>query len=87
MQATYGSVGSFLPGCAGVATSAWQIHHCAMDEWQAVLKEMRPTHQLLVRDVDGTPLSGGKVIFQNASVTIIELRPGENSVVADSRKR
>jgi hypothetical protein len=77
VQATYGSVGSFLPSCAGVPTSAWQIHHCAMDEWQAVLRHMQPTHRLCVRGVDPTLLPQGRILFQNSTVTILDMRPAE----------
>jgi len=84
VQATYGSVGSFLPCCAGVPTSAWQIHHCAMDEWQAVLQRLQATHQLCVRGVDPGPLPEGKILFQNSTVTILEMRPAENWSGADS---
>jgi hypothetical protein len=78
VQATYGSVGSFLPSCAGVPTSAWQIHHCAMDEWHAVLQRLQPTHQLCVRGVDPASLPPGRILFQNSTVTILEIKPAEN---------
>jgi hypothetical protein len=73
IAATYGSVGSFLPACAGLATSAWQIHHCAMEETQALLQQMSPTHRLCVHGVDVVPLPTGHVVFQNNTVTIFEV--------------
>ncbi len=57
---------------------AIRCQHCAMDEWQAVLQRLQPTHQLCVRGVDSGPLPPGRILFQNSTVTILEMRPTEN---------
>lgn len=75
VRATYGSLGSFLPSCAGVATDAWQVNHCAMDESRSALARRRPTHQMCVRGIDPDPPAGARVVFRNAAVTIVELEP------------
>jgi hypothetical protein len=80
VQATYGSVGWFLPACAGVPTMGLHIQQCAMDELRELLEHLRPTHRIYVRGVDPTPLPPGSIVFQNATVTIVELTP-----LADSR--
>ena len=43
-----------------------------------VLQRLRPTHQLCVRGVDSGPLPQGRILFQNSTVTILEIRPAEN---------
>lgn len=74
IEATYGSVGSFLPLCAGVPTNAWQVNHCAMEESKAVLARRRPTHRMYVRGVDPDPPPAAKVVFRNESVVIVDVR-------------
>jgi hypothetical protein len=78
--AGYGSVGSYLPACAGLPTSAWEIHHCAMEESRDILGRLPPTHRLIDHDFDNTPVPPGRVLFQNATVVIVELKPSTTSL-------
>lgn len=74
VQASYGAAGSLLPACAGVATSGWHLHHAAMDEWREIARRRRPTHQFWIRGIDPLPVLPGRLLFENSSVTILELR-------------
>jgi hypothetical protein len=73
VHATPHNVGSQLPVCAGVPTDAWHIHHIAMEEWEAIQRRMPFTHRLIVKGLDVWDMKG-RIVFENSSVVIVELR-------------
>lgn len=78
VEAKYGSVGSLLPVCADLPTNAWQVNHCAMEEAKEVIAKQRPTHRMHVRGADPDPVPTSRVVFQNETVTIVQLRKPRN---------
>jgi hypothetical protein len=78
VEAKYGSVGSLLPVCADLPTNAWQVNHCAMEEAKEAIARRQPTHRMHVRGADPDPPPNQRIVFQNDTVTIVQLRKPRN---------
>ena len=67
------SAATFLPVIAGVPATAWQIHHCAMNERRRSEAGWKPAHAWLETPRDPVP-ECAEVVFRNGGVAIICLR-------------
>jgi hypothetical protein len=75
VRTPYNSTGSFLPSVAQVGCSGAHNHHFIEQQVQAMYRSRRATHVLI--DQSKTPpaeLPAGTVVFQNRSITIVDIR-------------